>query len=146
MNVVKRGRPRKEIDKRIFEKLCAIQCRQEEIAEFFECDPDTINNWCKREYGKIFSVVFQEKRVAGFISLRRAQFQKAIEEKNTAMLIFLGKNWLRQSDRQKVELDSSLQINTEYDLNKLSEQELLTLREILVKAKSNGQTTHDSGD
>ena len=146
MNVVKRGRPHKEIDKRTFEKLCAIQCRQEEIAEFFECDPDTINNWCKREYGNVFSVVFKEKRVTGFISLRRAQFQKAIEEKNTAMLIFLGKNWLGQSDRQEVKLDSPLQVSTGYDLSNLSEQELLNLRELLVKAKQNGNTTNNSGD
>ena len=119
--MAKMGRPRKKIDKRTFEKLCAIQCRQDEIAEFFECNPDTINNWCKREYGKTFSGVFAEKRVVGFISLRRAQFQKAIEDKNTAMLIFLGKNWLGQSDRQDVRFDSPLQVTSSYDLSSLTE-------------------------
>ena len=127
-----------------------MQCRKEEIAEFFECDEDTVNHWCKREYGKNFSAVFAEKRVIGFISLRRAQFQKAIDEKNTAMLIFLGKNWLGQSDRQDVKLSGSgenpIQINSSYDLSTLSEQELLNLREILVKAKRNGTTADDSGN
>lgn len=125
-----------------------MQCRKEEIAEFFGCDADTINHWCKREYGKNFSAVFAEKRVIGFISLRRAQFQKAIDEKNTAMLIFLGKNWLGQRDRQDVKLSGSesnpIQINSSYDLSSLSEQELLSLREILVKAKKNGQITDNS--
>ena len=116
----------------------------------FECDNKTLEAWCKREYGKNFSEVFREKRCRGFISLRRAQFQKAIDEKNTAMLIFLGKNWLGQSDRQDVKLSGSgenpIQINSSYDLSTLSEQELLNLREILVKAKRNGTTADDSGN
>lgn len=62
------------------------------------------------------------------------------------MLIFLGKNWLGQSDRQEVKLDSPLQVSTGYDLSNLSEQELLNLRELLVKAKQNGNTTNNSGD
>ena len=142
----KRGRPRKEFDKRTFENLCAIQSTIIEMCAFFECDTKTLENWCKREYGKTFHEVFREKRCKGFISLRRAQFQKAIEEKNTAMLIFLGKNWLGQSDRQEVKLDSPLQVSSGYDLSNLSEQELLNLREILLKAKQNGQTTDNSGD
>lgn len=143
---MKKGRPRKEIDKRTFENLCAIQSTITEMCAIFECDSKTLENWCKREYGMNFSQVFKEKRCKGFISLRRAQFQKAIDEKNTAMLIFLGKNWLGQSDRQEVKLDSPLQVSSGYDLSNLSEQELLNLREILVKAKQNGQTTDNSGD
>ena len=146
MNVVKKGRPRKEIDKRTFENLCAIQSTITEMCAVFECDDMTLNHWCRREYGATFSEIFKEKRCKGFISLRRAQFQKAIEEKNTAMLIFLGKNWLGQSDRQEVKLDSPLQVSSGYDLSNLSEQELLNLREILLKAKQNGQTTDNSGD
>ena len=143
---MKKGRPHKEIDKRTFENLCAIQSTITEMCAIFECDSKTLENWCKREYGMNFSQVFKEKRCKGFISLRRAQFQKAIDEKNTAMLIFLGKNWLGQSDRQEVKLDSPLQVSTGYDLSNLSEQELLNLREILLKAKPNGQTTDNSGD
>ena len=143
---MKKGRPHKEIDKRTFENLCAIQSTITEMCAVFECDPKTLENWCKREYGTNFSIIFREKRCKGFISLRRAQFQKAIEEKNTAMLIFLGKNWLGQSDRQEVKLDSQLQVSSGYDLSNLSEQELMNLREILLKAKQNGHTTDTSGN
>ena len=142
----RRGRPRKEIDKRTFENLCAIQSTLGEICAIFECDNKTLETWCKREYGINFSEVFQKKRCRGFISLRRAQFQKAIDEKNTAMQIFLGKNWLGQSDKQDVKLDSPLPVNSGYDLSNLTEEELLQLRGILGKAKSNGTTTNDSGD
>lgn len=138
------GRPRKEIDKRTFENLCGIQCTITEMCAAFECDDVTLNKWCRREYGKTFSEIFKEKRCRGFISLRRAQYQKAIEEKNTAMQIFLGKNWLGQSDRQDVKLENPIEINSSYDLSSLTEEELLQLRGILGKAKSNGTTT-DTG-
>ena len=73
-----------------------------------------------------------------------------MDERNPAMLIFLGKNWLGQSDKQDVKLTGSeinpIQINNSYDLSALSEQELLNLRELLLKAKSNEELTHDSGD
>ena len=91
------GRPQVQIDKSIFENLCAIQCTQEEIACCFNCTDDTINNWCKREYGKIFSEVFKAKRKKGLMSLRRIQWKLA--EKSPAMAIFLGKNLLGQRDR-----------------------------------------------
>ena len=128
--------------------MCAIQCRQSEFCAVFECTDKTLEAWCKREYGKNFSEVFKEKRCRGFISLRRAQFQKAIDEKNTAMQIFLGKNWLGQSDRQDVKLSGSknnpLQVSHHYNLSALSEQELLTLRGILTKAEINEGTADNS--
>jgi hypothetical protein len=90
------GRPPVEIDKKTFEGLCAIQCTGEEIASVFGCCEDTITNWCKREYGMTFSETFKIYSAKGKASLRRYQFKMA--EKNPGMAIFLGKNWLGQSD------------------------------------------------
>lgn len=90
------GRPRKEIKQDVFEKLCALFCTEEEIADFFECTIDTINNWCKKTYGETFSDVYRKKKVGGKISLRRSQIRLA--EKSAAMAIFLGKNYLGQKD------------------------------------------------
>lgn len=59
------------------------------------------------------------------------------------MQIFLGKNWLGQSDKQDVQL-SSMEINPEYNLNNLSEEELLKFRELVAKVRKNGQSS-DSG-
>lgn len=92
----KAGRPKKEIRKVDFEKLCALQCTQQEICDFFECDHKTLTRWCKREYKKEYSQVYSEKKVGGKVSLRRLQFRLA--EKSAAMAIFLGKNILGQSD------------------------------------------------
>lgn len=92
----KAGRPFKEIPKLDFEKLCHLQCTQQEICDFLEVDHKTLTKWCKRTYGKEFSQVYMEKRAGGKIALRRAQMRLA--EKSAAMAIFLGKNILGQSD------------------------------------------------
>ena len=90
------GRPQKEIDKKIFENLCGLQCTLEEIAGVFDCSVDTIERWCKREYRETFAEVYKKHSAKGKTSLRRIQFKLA--EKSAAMAIFLGKNYLGQKD------------------------------------------------
>lgn len=90
------ARPYKNIGKQEFEKLCALQCTQQEICDFFDCDHKTLTSWCKRTYRKDYSQVYKEKRSGGKIALRRLQFRLA--EKSAAMAIFLGKNILGQTD------------------------------------------------
>lgn len=92
------ARPRIEIDKEDFEKLCGLMCTKEEIAGFFDCSEDTIERWCKRTYGESFAVVFKKKCTKGKISLRRNQFK--LSQKNAAMAIWLGKNYLGQTDAE----------------------------------------------
>lgn len=90
------GRPRKEIDQKQFENLCGLQCTEEEICGWFDTTDKTLTRWCMDTYGKNFSEIYEEKRGLGKISLRRSQFRLA--EKNAAMAIFLGKQYLGQSD------------------------------------------------
>lgn len=96
----RRGRPKIKIDWVRFDKLCLIQCTLEEIANWFECSVDTIENRCKSEKGLIFSEYFKKKSVGGKISLRRKQFQVA-DKGNVSMLIWLGKQHLGQKDRHE---------------------------------------------
>ena len=96
--MAKMGRPRKEINKTEFEKLCFLQCTEREFCSWFDVSDETLNKWCKENYdGRTFLDVFKEKRENGLISLRRTQFQLA--EKSPAMAIFLGKNLLGQTDK-----------------------------------------------
>lgn len=95
------ARPRKEIDPEQFEKLCALQCTLEEIAGWFGCSVDTIERWCKRQYSRSFAETYKTHSQQGKISLRRNQFK--IAEKNAAMAIFLGKQYLGQRDYFDVE-------------------------------------------
>lgn len=98
------GRPKKEFDKKTFTDLVGLGCTQEEICWFFRDETgkaaniDTLSRWCKR----VFGVTFQEfyKQNGGFamkIALRRNQL--ALSKKSAAMAIFLGKNYLNQTDK-----------------------------------------------
>lgn len=111
------GRPQKEIDKKIFENLCGLQCTLEEIAGVFDCSVDTIERWCKREYGETFAETYKKHSAKGKMSLRRTQFKLA--EKSAAMAIFLGKNYLGQKD----------------NIIETDEQTLQAVGEALVKIK-----------
>lgn len=91
------GRPRIEIDEENFKKLCGLQCTLVEIASFFDCSEDTIENWCKRTFKKTFSETFKKYSASGKMSLRRWQFKMA--EHNCTMAIWLGKQWLGQTDK-----------------------------------------------
>lgn len=92
----KGGRPKIQIDQKSFEELCKMQCTEMEIAGFFGCSDETLNKWCKKTYKKTFQECFEVFRQGGKASLRRTQWLMA--EHNAAMAIFLGKNYLGQSD------------------------------------------------
>lgn len=95
--MAKMGRPRKEIDRIQFEKLCGLQCTAEEIAGFFEMSEDTLNERLKELYdGRTFQDLFKIYRQQGKVSLRRHQFKLA--ERSASMGIWLGKQFLDQKD------------------------------------------------
>ena len=100
------ARPRIEIDEKLFKKLCGIFCTQEEIAGIFDCSPDTIERWCKRTYKAGFAEIYKKFSANGKMSLRRNQFK--LSEKNAAMAIFLGKNYLGQKDSFEYEDNEAL--------------------------------------
>ena len=95
------GRPRKEINKEQFEKLCNMLCTEEEIASFFSCSVDTIERYCKREYKQTFADAYKKLSMAGKLSIRRNQFN--LSKKSAAMAIWLGKQYLGQRDYFEVE-------------------------------------------
>ena len=116
--MAKMGRPKKEISKEQFEKLCGLQCTLEEIAGFFNCSADTIERFAKSTYNKTFAETYKEYSAQGKISLRRYQFKLA--EKSAAMAIFLGKNMLGQTDKQEI-TTSNIDERTRSEVNSLVE-------------------------
>ena len=95
------GRPRIEIDWAEFDRLCEVQCTLEELAAHFRVSEDTIERAVKREQQMSFADYFAQKRKSGFVSLRRKQYELAMAG-NATMLIFLGKQYLGQSDKREV--------------------------------------------
>lgn len=91
------ARPRKEIDFKMVEQLAAIMCTQEEIASVLGVSVDTL----KRRPG--FAEASKKGRDMGKTSLRRYQF--VLAKKSAAMGIFLGKQYLGQTDKPDIEAE-----------------------------------------
>jgi len=97
--MAKMGRPKIEIDIDLLDKYCAIMCTAEEISNLFECSTDTLNRFCNDKFDCTFAVYYKRKSALGKRSLRRWQYGAA-EKGNVTMLIWLGKQYLGQSDKQ----------------------------------------------
>ncbi len=96
------GAPKKQVDYKILDGLCAIQCTGEEIASVLDIDYDTLNTRIKEDTGLTFSDYFKQKQTKGKASLRRFQWKQA-EAGDKTMLIWLGKQYLGQKDKQEIE-------------------------------------------
>lgn len=83
------GRPKKTLDTSLIEKLASIQCSIVEMAAILGCHADTLRD--------NYSTHIDKGRQAGRMSLRRKQWDTAMGG-NVAMLIWLGKQYLGQSD------------------------------------------------
>lgn len=103
------ARPKKEIDKKMFESMCAYQCTKDEICGILDIDEKTLTRWCKDTYDMGFSDIYKKKCQLGLMSLRRYQFKLA--EKHPAMAIFLGKQYLGQKDKVEYTDNGMKEIN-----------------------------------
>ena len=102
-----------DIPKTEFEDLLSFQCTKEDIAGFFHVSEKTIARFCQREYHKPFTEVAEEYRSSGRVSLRRAQYAAA-KAGNVQMLIFLGKQWLNQTDKNETNVHADGDINVKH--------------------------------
>jgi len=87
--------PRKEVDWEQFDKLCALQCTQNEIAYQMNMCTNTLAARVKEKYDMRFFDLFQERRAPGLIALRNKQYKVAMDG-DPQMLKWLGVNWLGQ--------------------------------------------------
>ena len=95
-----RGRPKLDIDSDKVEMLASFGCSTVEIAKLHNCDEHTIR--------KRFRSELECGRESMKIKLRQLQWKQA-ENGNTSLLIFLGKQYLGQSDRNELELVGNLE-------------------------------------
>lgn len=111
----KGGAPKKPIDYSSLDKLCAIHCTGEECAAILGCSYEHLNNTLKKDGHGGFLDYFKQKSAAGKMSLRRKQYTKAVDEGNPTMLIWLGKQWLGQSDSNDSDGEKDQNINITFN-------------------------------
>src|SRR5450432_2328142 len=91
------------IDLTELEKLCGLQCTDEEIGAWFNVTTRTIER--RRKVMK-FADVMDRGKAKGRISVRRQQM-KLLEAGNATMGVWLGKNILGQVDEVRHQVGSA---------------------------------------
>lgn len=98
-----------KIDKKEFEDLCSICCTRGEICGVFGVSEDTLLRFCKANYdGRTFEETYPLFASKAKASLRRTQFRQA--ETNPTMAIWLGKQYLGQSDIVEQQTTSRIEV------------------------------------
>lgn len=125
-----RGHRKKiEIDFKELERLCYMQCTEQEMAQWFHCSIDTIALRIREKFGISYPEYFEKHRVGGLISLRRNMFK--MSENHPNMAIFLAKNWLGMADKQEIEHSGNISNKAE----DMSDEELAN---IIASRRSRG--------
>lgn len=96
------GRPEKPIDWELVDKLLISDCHGTEIAAHFHMHCETFYRRVQERYGMGFTEYSNEKKDFGNSLLRDKQFNKALDGDNT-MLIWLGKNRMKQKEKEESE-------------------------------------------
>jgi hypothetical protein len=97
------GRPRLVFDLGIVKRMAAQGCTDLEIFAVLGCSKDTFYD--RKKSDPAFAEALKKGRAAGRVALRRLQWKQAIRG-NTTMLIWLGKQLLGQTDKQRVEIEA----------------------------------------
>jgi len=128
----KTGRPRKVVDWKLLDELCALQCTAVEIAGVLGMAPDILADKIKERTGLFFPEYFAQKSAAGKRSLRRRQFQVALGQEivydkdgnviqqpiapSPVMLIWLGKQYLQQADKGELSGKDGVPLRIQYEV------------------------------
>ena len=104
------GRPIKlisEIGMTFIEKMAGLMCTDEEIAALMsdEYESISVDTLLNENNKATFTECKTKGQALGKASLRRNQF--ALSKVNANMAIFLGKNYLDQTDKKEVKADMS---------------------------------------
>lgn len=101
------ARPRKKIDEKQVLELARIGCTVPEMAVILDVSQSTLNHsYCK---------IINKGREDGKERLRRLQWKSA-QKGNVAMLIWLGKQVLKQADKQEQSGPNGGPVQTEIKL------------------------------
>lgn len=130
------GRKAVHIDLEQVEKLCALQCTDEEVASFFGVNVRTIER--RKEQQPAFADAMARGKAKGRLSLRRSLWGLAAKG-NPAANIFLAKNLLGYKDYFSNEHSGPdggpIVIAPAPELSALNDEELKQLRTLVSKTE-----------
>jgi len=118
------GRPEIELDWKKIDFLLEAGCHGTEVASSLGVSFDTIARQIENKYNTNFTNYAHEKRQKGDSSIRAKQYQKALQGDNH-MLIWLGKNRLKQKDREDVAANEPTKVVFEVNYGNGNQVEIL---------------------
>lgn len=131
------GRKAVRIDLAELEKLCVMQCTDDEIAAFFNVQVRTIER--RRQKQPTFAAAMERGRAKGRISVRRTLYSQATQG-NVAATIFLSKNVLGYRDVRRNEHSGPdggpIAIDGGLDFSRLSTEEFEQFVALVDKAQN----------
>ncbi len=131
------GRKSVRMDLLELEKLCAMQCTDDEVAAFFHVKVRTIER--RRRQQPAFAAAMERGRAKGRISVRRTLHAQAAQG-NTAAAIFLAKNLLGYRDVRRNEHSgpdgSPIAFDGGLDFSRLSAEQFEQLAALVEKAQT----------
>lgn len=102
-----------------FEALMGIPfVTAEAVAGVFKCSENTLVRWVKANYKTTFEALKQQKQSNIKLKLAGKQYELAMKG-NVSLLIWLGKQWLGQSDKQEQTVTTNQPIMMAYDPNNI---------------------------
>lgn len=133
------GRPRKDLTDKEWEMLLSmlrINCTQVECCSVFNMDDDTLERNIAERGEVNFSQLYKRYSGQGKTSLRRLQYASA-EAGNVTMQIWLGKQWLGQTDKQEVVQETTHKVDdgTLEKMKSLDIDDLINLGKGLEKSE-----------
>lgn len=123
-----RKRPLTPIDWKQVDAWIIAGANGVQIAAQLGIHADTLYDRCLLEHEVIFSAYFQEKRSKGDLLLHQIQFDSAVRNRNTQLLLHLGKHRLDQKDNPQLIMmppnDKNIEIEHENVKLRMRVQEL----------------------
>jgi len=126
-------RPEKPINWKRVDELLIAGCYGTEIAGHFDMHPQTFYLRVEDKYKMSFTEYSSEKRCTGDSLIREKQFKKALEGDNV-MLVWLGKNRLKQKESPE---ESTITEQTKEQFNAIMAQLSDLQSSALKRADSN---------
>ena len=106
------GRPKKELDWKVLDAILQFGATLIDCSEMLSLSDDTIQNRIKKQYGITFSEYRHRKMSKMRVKLLQKQFDVAMSG-NVALLIWLGKQHLGQSDKMDTIENGQVKITIE---------------------------------
>lgn len=109
------GRPRIEFDDKEWERIniaCQFKMLAEDVAGLADCSVDTLEKRIREKHDCTFTEFRSQRMATTKLNLFSKQVSTAMEG-NPTMLIWLGKNYLNQTDKQETTMmgsDNPIQI------------------------------------